>query len=173
MGGFQQLLSSFSSKGNAGLASNAVPETRPFGVTVASIAVAIIGGLNILLVLVLLGLLSIESSLLYSLYSSPLASGAASQVAEATGYNSLIFLILYYTVLGIGHLYIARGLWRLKPWAYWGVISIEAVTILIQLIILVGNHNGAGFFANIYVPFLIAGYLLVIGQVRRTFRVPF
>ncbi len=170
---FQQLLKNFSVKRDSEQVSSIVAGSRTFGVTIAAIAMAIIGGLNLFIMLMSLGTLSIVSSMIGTLASTPYTSALAAQVSAAMGLNILILVIFYYTALGIGHLYIAHGLWQLKSWAYWSAMGIEGLTIFIQLIVLLMNHNGGAFFANVYISVLIIGYLLVAADARRAFRISF
>lgn len=153
--------------------SDTAQELRPFGVTIAAIAVAVTGCLYLLMVQLGLCGLSFISSLINQLSTTPIVGTAASQASAALGIDSFILVILFYSALGIAHLYMARGLWQLQRWAYWGVVGVEGFTILVQLFTLGSSHNGGIFFSSVYIPVLIAGYLLVVGQVRKTFQVPF
>ncbi|MBO0791447.1 MAG: hypothetical protein J2P36_10920 [Ktedonobacteraceae bacterium] len=163
-------LGGFQSVWNLMRSSNTVQGPRPFGITITAIVVAIIGCLNLLLVQMGLCGVSFISSL--PLSSSPFAPPTTSIVA-AVSLDNLILFVLYYSALGIAHLYMARGLWTLRKNAYWGIVGIEGFTIVIQLFVLIASHNGGNFFANIYIPVIIAGFLLVVEENRRVFQVPF
>ena len=153
--------------------ANGVVEARSFDITVVAIVAASIGGLDLCLFLLSLCGLSVMSAITHPLDATPVAGSLASQLSAVVDLNALMLGTLYYTALGVGHLYIARGLWQLKSWAYWGILIIEGLTICIQLIALIFNHNGGAFFANVYIPLLIAIYLLAAGEIRRTFQIPF
>jgi uncharacterized membrane protein (DUF2068 family) len=80
---------------------NLTTRTRPLGITIISIILAIQGILGIIGGILLMG-----------------AGGTAMTLGIIT------------LVLGILYLVLAWGLWTLKTWAYWGTVILEVLTII-------------------------------------------
>jgi uncharacterized membrane protein (DUF2068 family) len=75
-------------------------------------------------------------------------------------------------VVGIITLLFVFGLWTLQRWAYWAVIIIEGLSLLIGVLELV-RHTGTtgGIIAQMIIPAVVFLYFLVDANVRRAFRI--
>src|SRR5215467_2860438 len=89
--------------------------SRPFGITILAVLLFISGLLD--LAVVVLGLLTIRAGQL-RFATPPLAH--ADQLSQVLAIALLI-------ALSILPLLLARGLWNLKRWAYWGMVLLEGV----------------------------------------------
>jgi hypothetical protein len=65
---------------------------------------------------------------------------------------------------------LARGLWTLKPWAYWTILVLEIVNIIGHLIDYGQTHSLFAIISGGIISIIIVIYLLVDGNVRRAFR---
>ena len=73
-------------------------------------------------------------------------------------------------VMGILLLILARGLWALRPWAYWVTLVLEIVNIVLHFL---GYQQGHSLFAVIsggFISIIVVIYLLVDRNVRRAFQ---
>lgn len=124
-------------------------QRRPFGITILAILlfisaiIEIIGGLT-------------------SVIGSP-----------PTGTFSDILLGWFPLILGIVEFILAWGLWTLKPWAYWGTLIVEILTILIHFFGFLGlprSHSALAVVSGGIISIIILIYLLVDRNVRRAFQ---
>ena len=60
--------------------------------------------------------------------------------------------------MGIAQLYVVRGLWQYKYGAYWGVMGLQSLAILVQFIILIFLGSGGFFLACTYISLLIVSF---------------
>ncbi len=136
---------------------------RPLGVTIISILV----GLE--------GLLEIVGGLLLILAANSLSRRVVqnghtviSKVIDTFGIGIGATLI----VIGVLTLLFVLGLWTLQRWAYWGVIIIEVLTLLPNIIALVrGTGTVAGNIGQMIIPVIVLLYFLLVPSVRRAFRI--
>ena len=76
-------------------------------------------------------------------------------------------------VIGILLLILARGLWALRPWAYWVTLVLEIVNIVFHFL---GYQQGHSLFAILsggLISIIVVIYLLVDRNVRRAFNTGF
>ncbi|HLX57168.1 MAG TPA: DUF2127 domain-containing protein [Ktedonobacteraceae bacterium] len=71
-------------------------------------------------------------------------------------------------IVGIITLFVAWGLWTLKPWAFWLVVIVEVIH-LIQAFFSVARGQG-GSIVDIIFPIVIILYLFLDKNVRAAFR---
>src|SRR5579863_4401695 len=71
-------------------------------------------------------------------------------------------------IVGIISLFVAWGLWTLKPWAFWMVVIVEVIH-LVQALISVSRGQG-GSIVDIVFPVIILLYLFMDRNVRAAFR---
>jgi hypothetical protein len=159
----------------------ALRDPRPFGVTVLASWIGFLGGLYTFLLLASLCGLNMLSTLLQQVgeYTAPGAPGyspyspsPASLIPQINVGGALLYLV-FITALAGAHIAFARGLFQLKTWAYWAVVGLEGLNILIALITLVVSKNGLGFLTTIFLPALTLIYMLSLPGVRKSFQVPF
>ncbi len=136
--------------------TNTTQNARPFSITLAAIATALYGCLYLLVILFLLLYLYFLDIYKYQLSSSILSAFFAPIIQNILLFQDLsIAAIFYCSFMGIAHLYVALGLWQCKYRAYWGIMGLTGLSILIQFFILTLLHFGGFFFMNIYIPLLI------------------
>ena len=122
---------------------NITGRSRPLGITIIAIIMAIQGILGIIA-----GILSLT------------ASGANPAFAVA----GIITLIL-----GVLYLVLAWGLWTLQPWAFWATVVLEVIA-LINGIFALSQHNTSTGLLNIVIALIILIYLFADRNVRAAFR---
>ena len=117
---------------------------RPLGITIISILLGIQGVLFIVI-----GLTSI------------FAGGVVGSAA-------LFYLGWFPLILGIVSLILARGLWNLRPWAFWTTAVLEILSIIDHIFGLANNgQKGIG---DLIISLVILLYLLLDRNVRAAFR---
>jgi uncharacterized membrane protein HdeD (DUF308 family) len=93
-----------------------------------------------------------------------------------TGTISDVLLGWFPLVMGVIELVLARGLWTIKPWAYWGTLVVEIVNILIHFYGFLGlppTHSALAVVSGGIISILIVLYLLIDRNVRRAFQTGF
>jgi len=65
-------------------------------------------------------------------------------------------------------LFVAWGLWTLKPWAFWTVVIVEVIH-LVQAILSLTRGQGTGV-GDLIFPIIILAYLFLDRNVRAAFR---
>lgn len=75
---------------------------------------------------------------------------------------------IFALIVGIISLFVAWGLWTLKPWAFWTVVIIEVIH-LVQAILSIARGQGTGI-ADLVIPIIILLYLFLDRNVRAAFR---
>jgi hypothetical protein len=131
--------------------------SRPFGITILAILLFISGLVD--LVVVLLGLLAIHAG---QLRFVPPPMSHANQTSQVLAVALLI-------ALSILPLLLARGLWNLKRWAYWGMVLLEGVNVAIGIVDLVNHQPEQQTLLTLVVPVLILLYLLLDHNVHVAF----
>src|SRR6202035_416878 len=99
--------------------------SRPLGITIIAIIMAIQGILGIIGGIMLL-------------VGSARAPGAMG-------------LGLFTLILGILYLVLAWGLWTLQPWAFWATVVLEVIALINGILGIVGGQTGVGIL-NIVLP---------------------
>lgn len=74
-------------------------------------------------------------------------------------------------VVGLITLIFVWSLWTLQGWAYWAVVIVEGLSLLVSIVELV-RHTGTtgGVIAGMILPAIIFLYFLIDPNVRRAFR---
>jgi hypothetical protein len=116
--------------------------SRPLGITIIAIIMAIQGILGIIGGIMLL-------------------AGGAGAGAMGVGIFTLI--------LGVLYLILAWGLWTLQAWAFWTTVVIEVIALINGILGLVGGQMGVGLLSLI-LPIIILIYLFADPNVRAAFR---
>ena len=116
--------------------------SRPLGITIIAIIMAIQGILGIIGGIMLL-------------------VGTAGAGAMGVGIFTLI--------LGILYLVLAWGLWTLQAWAFWTTVVIEVIALINGILGLVGGQTGVGIL-SLVLPIIILIYLFADHNVRAAFR---
>ncbi len=75
---------------------------------------------------------------------------------------------IFALIVGVISLFVAWGLWTLKPWAFWLVVIVEVIH-LVQAIFSVARGQGVGI-GDIIFPVVILLYLFLDRNVRAAFR---
>lgn len=73
-------------------------------------------------------------------------------------------------VIGILLLILARGLWALKPWAYWATLVLEIVNIVLHFFGYQQTHSFLAIISGGIISIIVVIYLLVDRNVRRAFQ---
>ena len=68
------------------------------------------------------------------------------------------------------NLVLVYGLWMLKRWAFWGLVIVEAVSIIINIVGIPSNTNILSHSVALVFPVLILIYLFAHRTVRAAFR---
>ncbi len=75
-------------------------------------------------------------------------------------------------VIGIITLIFVFGLWTLRRWAFWAVVIIEGLSVLLGILALVRQTGTTGgIIAGMIIPVIILIYFLLDANVRRAFRI--
>lgn len=72
--------------------------------------------------------------------------------------------------MGILLLILVRGLWTLRPWAYWAILVLEIVNIVFHFLGYQQTHSLFAIISGGIISIIIVIYLLVDPNVRRAFR---
>jgi len=83
--------------------------------------------------------------------------------------TSQVLAVALLIALSILPLLLARGLWNLKHWAYWGMVLLEGVNITIGVVDLVHHQPTQQTLLTLVVPVLILLYLLLDHNVHVAF----
>jgi hypothetical protein len=140
----------------AGVSS--VHRSRPFGITILAFLLFISGLLD--LAVVVLGLLAIQAGHLR--FAPPPPMTHVNQTSEVLAVALLV-------ALSILPLLLARGLWNLKRWAYWGMVLLEGINVAIGVVGLVNHQPEQQTLLTLAVPVLILLYLLLDHNVHVAF----
>jgi hypothetical protein len=73
-------------------------------------------------------------------------------------------------VMGILLLILARGLWALRPWAYWVTLVLEIVNIVLHFLGYQQAHSLFAIISGGFISIIVVIYLLVDRNVRRAFQ---
>ena len=116
--------------------------SRPLGITIIAIIMAIQGILGIIGGIVLL-------------------TGGAGTGSVGIG--------LFTLILGVLYLILAWGLWTLQAWAFWTTVVIEVIALINGILGFVGGRPAVGWL-SIILPIIILIYLFADRNVRAAFR---
>jgi mannose/fructose/N-acetylgalactosamine-specific phosphotransferase system component IID len=119
---------------------------RPLGITIIAVLLSIQAIFEIVV-----GIIALVATTL----ASPLAGLLVGWIPLLIG--GLLFVL-------------ARGLWTLKPWAYWVILVLEIVNIVGYWIGYGQTHSLFAVISGGIISIIIVIYLLVDGNVRRAFR---
>jgi hypothetical protein len=131
--------------------------SRPFGIAILAFLLFVSGLLD--LAVVLLGLLAIHAG---QVRFAPPPTPHVNQTSQVLAVALLI-------ALSILPLLLARGLWNLKRWAYWGMLLLEGINITIGVVDLVNHQPVQQTLLTLVVPVLILFYLLLDHNVHVAF----
>jgi hypothetical protein len=131
--------------------------SRPFGITILAFLLFVSGLLD--LAVVLLGLFAIHAG---QLRFVPPPMPHVNQTSQVLAVALLI-------ALSILPLLLARGLWNLKRWAYWGMVLLEGINVAIGVVDLVNHQPEQQTLLTLVVPVLILLYLLLDHNVHVAF----
>lgn len=120
------------------------PRTRPLGITIIAILVALSG-----LVTVVLSLIA-----LFAVHTSGVATG----------------LVVVALILGIVNLVLAYGLWTLKSWAFWATAALEAINLVLAIIAIATGSSASSQIGTLILSAIILIYLFADRNVRPAFR---
>ncbi len=128
-----------------------VNRPRPLGITIIAIILGISAVLG--LIAVILGLVAL----------------GAAHLGGALATAAIVALIIA-AVFALLELFLAWGLWTLKPWAFWATAVIEAIRILDALYALFVQHAALGAaILGLIIPLIILIYLFADRNVRAAF----
>ncbi len=128
-----------------------VNRPRPLGITIIAIILGISAVLG--LIAIILGLVALGAAHL---------DGALATAAIVALIIAAVFALL--------ELFLAWGLWTLKPWAFWATAVIEAIRILDALYALFVQHAALGAaILGLIIPLIILIYLFADRNVRAAF----
>jgi hypothetical protein len=117
-----------------------VTRARPLGISIIAVILAIQGILGVISGILLLG-----------------------------GGGILTTLGIISLVLGVLYLVLAWGLWMLKPWAFWGTVILEVLT-LINGIFGVGTGRPTNGILSLIFAVVVLVYMFADRNVREAFR---
>jgi uncharacterized membrane protein (DUF2068 family) len=83
--------------------------------------------------------------------------------------TSEVLAVALLVALSILPLLLARGLWNLKRWAYWGMVLLEGINVAIGVVGLVNHQPEQQTLLTLAVPVLILLYLLLDHNVHVAF----
>ena len=72
-------------------------------------------------------------------------------------------------ILGVLYLVLAWGLWTLQPWAFWGTVILEALTLISGIFGLTTGRAGNGILSLIFAVVVLV-YMFADRNVREAFR---
>ena len=122
---------------------NLTGRSRPLGITIIAIILAIQGILGII--------------------------GGILLLAGSGGSGPLVLAAIITLVLGVLYLILAWGLWTLQPWAFWTTVVLEVIA-LINGIFALGQHNAGPGIIGIVIALIVLIYLFADRNVRAAFR---
>jgi uncharacterized membrane protein (DUF2068 family) len=137
--------------------TSSVHRSRPFGIAILAVLLFISGLLD--LAVVVLGLLNIP--VLDMRFVGP----RTSQVNQTSEVVTIALLL----ALSLLPLLLARGLWNLKPWAYWAMLLLEAINVTFGVFSLINHQPEQQTLLTLAVPVLILLYLLLDHNVHVAF----
>ncbi len=77
------------------------------------------------------------------------------------GYPALTFFYLLDALIAVVELITVWGLWKLRPWAFWATIYVEALCIVIAFIPFLIWHDATSLVTNLAFPVVILLCLLL------------
>jgi len=83
--------------------------------------------------------------------------------------TSEVVAVALLLALSLLPLLLARGLWNLKPWAYWAVLLLEAINVTFGVVNLINHQPEQQTLLTLAVPVLILLYLLLDHNVHVAF----
>jgi len=119
------------------------PRTRPLGITIIAILVALSGLVTVVLSLVAL----------FAVHTSAVATG----------------LVVVALILGIVNLVLAYGLWTLKSWAFWTTAALEAINLVFAIVGIASGNSASSQISTIIISAVILIYLFADRNVRPAF----
>ena len=137
--------------------ASTVHRSRPFGIALLSLLLFISGLLD--LAVIVLGVLDIP------VWHMRFVAPRMSQVNQ----TSEVVVVALLVALSLLPLLLARGLWNLKPWAYWAMLLLEAVNVTFGVVNLINHQPEQQTFLTLAVPVLILLYLLLDHNVHVAF----
>jgi uncharacterized membrane protein (DUF2068 family) len=137
--------------------ASSVHRSRPLGIAVLALLLFISGLLD--LAVVVLGLFAI------SVWHIRFVTPHMSQVSQTSEVVAVALLL----ALSILPLLLARGLWNLKPWAYWAMLFLEAINVTFGVVSLINHQPEQQTLLTLAVPVLILLYLLLDHNVHVAF----
>lgn len=134
---------------------NLLHEPRPAGITV----IAILGAI--------MGFFLLIASIPLFFGAGLLGINVGPELREYAIWYGLAGIII-----ALLQLFVAWGLWTLKPWALWTTIVIEALAIIELLITWIGGYTTfPSLLLNLIIPVIILVYLLASQSVRAAFHI--
>jgi uncharacterized membrane protein (DUF2068 family) len=137
--------------------TSTVHRSRPFGIGILAVLLFISGLLD--LAVVVLGLLNIP------VWDMRFVAPRTSQVNQTSEVVTVALLL----ALSLLPLLLARGLWNLKPWAYWAMLLLEAINVTFGVFSLINHQPEQQTLLTLAVPVLILLYLLLDHNVHVAF----
>ncbi len=137
--------------------ASTVKHSRPFGITILAILLFVSGVVD--LAVVLLALLAIQ------IWHVRFVTPSMTQV----NHTSEVLVVVILVALSILPLLLARGLWNLKPWAYWGMVLLEAINVAFGVVSLMNHQPEQQTLLTLALPVLILLYLLLDHNVHVAF----
>jgi uncharacterized membrane protein (DUF2068 family) len=143
--------------------SREVQRMRPVGVTIMTIVVWIEG-----IVELLAGVAFLVLAITVGHHIVVHGHTTTGHVIDAVGIIFSAPLI----ILGLLTLIFGIGLWTLRRWAFWGVIAIQGLTLLYNILQLVQHRiSGLGIVTDIVIPAIIIIYFFADSRVRAAFHI--
>ena len=137
--------------------TSTVHRSRPFGIAVLAVLLFISGLLD--LAVVVLGLLG------KPVWNMRFVAPHMPQVNQTSEVVTVALLL----ALSLLPLLLARGLWNLKPWAYWAMLLLEAINVTFGVVSLINHQPEQQTLLTLAVPVLILLYLLLDHNVHVAF----
>ena len=151
--------------------SSLIRSDRPFGLNLIVTFISFVGAFYLVVLLTTLLLFNLLSTVTPFQLSLQMPAPALLDLAKTRtvhytlipvpDFNATVLLLAYFSLLAFGHLALARGLWLLKRWAYWGMILLESANILFSL---QHSKNSLQLVTSLYIPVVILLYLLCVGR---------
>jgi len=158
--------SSYSFYGGKEIMENAMMERRqqrPIGVTIMAVLLGIEGLFELIAGIVVIVAANSLSRTIIS-HGHRITAHVVSTAGIALGSVGV--------VIGIITLIFVFGLWTLRRWAFWAVIIIEGLSVLLGILALVRQTGTTGgIIAGMIIPVIILIYFLLDANVRRAFRI--
>ena len=137
--------------------ASAAHRSRPFGITILAFLLFVSGLLD--LAVVVLSLLTMQVG--HMQFVTPLITPADQ--------TSKVVVVAALLALAILPILLARGLWNLKPWAYWGMLLLESINVAVGVVSLMNHQPEQQTLLTLVVPVLILLYLLLDHNVHVAF----